>query len=107
MQRLSIIPRPAWRAQVEAQGLLYHDQYYTESAAYVFSEAEILHIEKATAEIFEHSLAVVEYIIKHSLWDEFRIPRQYAAWIAQSWKEDAPSFYGRMDLAVTPEGSIK
>ncbi len=107
MQRISIKPRSGWRAQVEAQGMLYHDQYYTESAAYVFSEAEILRIEKVTAKIFEHCLAVVEHVIKNALWDEFHIPKQYATWVAQSWKEDAPSFYGRMDLAVTPEGPIK
>jgi glutathionylspermidine synthase len=107
MQRLSITPRPSWRSQVEAQGLLYHDQYYTESAAYVFSEAEILNIEKATQEIFDLSLTVVDHVVKRGLWDEFQIPRQYGEWIAKSWKDDAPSFYGRLDLSVTPEGSIK
>ncbi len=107
MQRIAISPRPGWRTRVESQGLLYHDQYYTETAAYVFTEAEILRIEKATAEIFELCLEAVRSVIEKGLWAEFQIPPQYADLIAASWRDDHPSLYGRMDLALGADGSIR
>jgi len=105
MTRQTITPRAGWRQQVEADGLLFHDQYYTEEAAYRFSTAEIDRIEIATAALFDHCLEVVEHVIGKGLWDEFFIPRSHAEWIARSWREDHPSFYGRMDLAVSADAS--
>lgn len=103
-----ITPRPGWQQKIEEQGFLYYslDDYYNEQAAYAFTETEVLEIEKATASIQEMCLEVVEYVIQKKLYKEFFIPEKFDYYIEQSWKEDAPSFYGRLDLAYN-NGSIK
>ncbi|ANE51368.1 glutathionylspermidine synthase family protein [Flavisolibacter tropicus] len=99
MKRLSITPRPHWQTTVQEQGFVFYKDYYNETAAYEFSADEVDQLESATAEIFDMCLAVVEHVIQHQLWDQFFIPKAYAELITHSWKEDAISFYGRMDLA--------
>jgi len=108
MKRIPIIPRPNWEQKILEQGFLFYkdDCYYNESAAYEFTYAEIELIEKATAEIFEMCLKVVEHVIENKLWDEFCIPQEYAALIEWSWNNDRPSFYGRFDLTFN-NGQVK
>jgi glutathionylspermidine synthase len=93
---------------VKDQGFLFYkyESYYSETAAYEFTAAEVDAIEAATAEIFEKCIAVVEHVIKNDLWDKFFIPKEYVDLIKWSWNEDMPSFYGRMDLAYN-NGDIK
>lgn len=108
MQRIAIQPRKDWIQKIEAQGFLFYDldNYYDETAAYEFSAAEIDAIETATAAIQEMCLEAVAHVIKNKLWSQFFIPLYYAPFIEKSWKEDACSFYGRLDLAVN-DGTIK
>lgn len=106
MQRIPILPRPDWQAKIKELGFVFYNTYYSENAAYAFTEPEILAIEQATNEIQEMCLHVVQHVIDNNLWDEFFIPRQYANLIRWSWEEDMPSFYGRLDLAFN-NGSIK
>lgn len=80
--------------------------YWKENAAYSFTEAEILSIEKATNEIFQMCCEAVEHVIKNDLYDRFFIDRKYAELIKWSWYEDQPSIYGRLDLSVNND-SIK
>ena len=109
MKRISITPRPDWEQKIRDQGFLFYknESYYTESAAYEFTSAEVDLIETATAEIFDMCLEVVDYVVKNQLWDQFFIPKQYAELIEWSWKEDQPSFYGRFDLAFDGNKQIK
>ena len=108
MKRHIITPRTDWEEKVKAQGFLFYktESYYTETAAYEFTAAEVDLIEAATADIFDKCCAVVEHVIKNDLWDKFFIPKEYADLIKWSWQEDMPSFYGRMDLAYN-NGDIK
>jgi glutathionylspermidine synthase len=108
MIRRNIVPRYNWEDKVKEQGFLFYknESYYSETCAYEFTATEVDAIETATAEIFDMCLAVVDHVIKNKLWDEFFIPRQYADLIEWSWKEDQPSFYGRLDLAYR-DGEIK
>lgn len=108
MQRHIITPRTNWEDKIKEQGFLFykHDSYYSETAAYEFTAAEVDQIEAATADIFEKCIAVVDHVIKNDLWDKFFIPKEYADLIKWSWNEDMPSFYGRMDL-VFNNGDIK
>jgi len=108
MQRHTITPRENWQHKVKEQGFLFYDaeSYYTETAAYEFTAAEVDLIEAATNDIFEKCIAVVNHVIANDLWDKFFIPREYADLIKWSWNEDMPSFYGRMDLAFN-NGDIK
>ena len=108
MKRISITPRTDWEQKVKDQGFLFYkyESYYSETAAYEFTAAEVDLIEAATADIFDKCIAVVDHIIKNDLWDECFISREYADLIKWSWNEDMPSFYGRMDLAFN-NGDIK
>jgi glutathionylspermidine synthase len=102
------MPRPDWTRKIEEQGFLFYDlnDYYNESAAYAFTAAEVDAIEKATAELSEMCLAVVEHVIENKLYHEFHIPQSFADFIEWSWQQDKPSFYGRFDLAYN-DGQIK
>ncbi|HEY1112810.1 MAG TPA: glutathionylspermidine synthase family protein, partial [Chitinophagaceae bacterium] len=108
MRRISILPRPDWRRKVEEQGFLFYelDNYYNEQAVYEFTSGEINTIEKATTEIFEMCLEVVEHVISKQLWSRMIIPPYFADLITRSWKEDHCSFYGRLDLAYR-DGQVK
>jgi glutathionylspermidine synthase len=108
MKRIEITPRPGWQNTIEQQGFLFNEggNYWKENAAYSFTEAEILAIEKATSEIFSMCLEAVEYVIKREWYDKFFIDRKFAELICWSWYEDQPSLYGRMDLSYN-NGSIK
>ncbi|WP_132051116.1 glutathionylspermidine synthase family protein [Pseudocnuella soli] len=108
MQRIAITPRPDWTQKVEEQGFLFYDlnNYYNETAAYAFRADEIDALEKATAEIFDMCLAVVEHVIGNKLYSDFHIHAAFADLIERSWEEDQPSFYGRLDLAYN-NGQIK
>jgi len=108
MKRIEITPRPGWQNTIEQQGFLFNEggNYWKENAAYSFTEAEILAIEKATSEIFSMCCEAVEYVIKREWYDKFFIDRKFAELISWSWYEDQPSLYGRMDLSYN-DGSIK
>lgn len=107
MQRELITPRTDWERKLKEQGFVYYKDYYNESAAYSFTAQEVDNIEKATNEIFEMCLRVVQHVIDNDLLDEFFIPQKYADLIKWSWAEDMPSFYGRFDLVYGKDGSIK
>lgn len=108
MKRITIQPRKDWIQKIEAQGFLFYDldNYYDETAAYEFSTVEIDAIERATAQIHDMCLEAVAYIIKNKLWWCMFIKPYFAEFIEKSWKEDACSFYGRLDLAYN-NGNIK
>ena len=108
MKRIAIQPRKEWIQKIEAQGFLFYDlgNYYDETAAYEFSTAEIEAIETATAQIHDMCLEAVAYVIKNKLWSRMFIKPYFAEFIEKSWKEDACSLYGRLDLAYN-NGNIK
>ncbi len=108
MKRIEITPRQGWQNTIEQQGFLFNEggNYWKENAAYSFTEAEILAIEKATSEIFAMCCEAVEYVIKREWYDKFFIDRKFGELIRWSWYEDQPSLYGRMDLSYN-NGSIK
>ena len=109
MERISIPPRVNWKEAVEALGFGYHSAgtvYWDESALYAFDMDEISALEKATASLWEICLFAVQYVIDNHLFEMFRIPPQYAAYIQKTWDQDLPSIYGRFDLCYK-EGKIK
>ena len=99
MKRLTIAPRPHWQETIQEQGFVFYKDYYNETAAYEFTAAEINQLETATASIFEMCTKVIDHVIDNNLWDAFSIPKEYASLITHSWKDDAISLYGRLDLA--------
>ncbi len=103
MQRLSVKPRPAWQAEVEACGLIWHsgDQqpYWNESACYRFSPKEIADIEAATAELYRLFLAAGDHVVEHGLFGRFDIPEWCWPLVTEAWHDSPPALnYGRFDL---------
>jgi len=111
MRRQTLLPRPNWQKKVEAKGLLIHTPegkpYWNESACYIFSGEEIETLEKATAELYRLCVEAAGVVIDRGLWKEFQIPARYVDWVRQSWDADAPSVYGRFDLAWNGSGPPK
>jgi glutathionylspermidine synthase len=105
MRRLTLTPRPDWKAKVEKLGLAYHTTddgqlYWDESACYVFTTVEIDQIEKATYALNDLCLKAVDHVIQHELWEQFQIPPTFADCIEESWDEEEITIVGRFDLLV-------
>jgi glutathionylspermidine synthase len=104
MQRRRISPRPDWQSRVEAQGLVFHttsDQgvYWGEDVYYELTDREAGAIEAATLELHERCLDAVVHVIERGRYAELGIAPSIAPLIERSWRERAPTLYGRMDLA--------
>src|SRR5277367_420178 len=103
MQRIEIIPRNNWQKEVEKLGFGFHTTdlpYWDETVYYRFSLAEVLRIEKATAEIWSMCLDTVQYIIDHQLFSLLGIPESFVPYIVSTWNDSHPSLYGRFDFCV-------
>ncbi len=114
MERLTVPPRPDWRAHVERDlGFNFHTiagaPYWDEAAYYRFTSAEIDAIEAATAELEQMALALVDRVVQtgEQAFERLRIPR--IAWeaIAGSWHAQEKNLYGRFDLAYGGVGAPK
>lgn len=113
MQRVLCDERPDWRAQAEQLGFDYHtadgQPYWDERAYYSFTLEEIENrFEAPTAEMD----AMCREVVARAVTDEralrrLAIPVQYWNWIARSWKQADPSFYGRFDFAYDGTGPAK
>lgn len=108
MHRINTPKRKNWEQIIDDQGLLYHAEtnYWAEGSAYQFTAQQIDDIEDATQEIWDMCLETVEYVIQKKMYSTFFIPEKYAPLIERSWRENALSLYGRMDLAYN-NGNIK
>ncbi len=102
MQRISLQPRSNWQAKFEAIGFSFHSIdgcYWDESACYEFSETEIDLLEETTAKLHGLCLEAVDIVISQGRYAELDIPESAMPLIKLSWAEQAPSLYGRFDLA--------
>jgi glutathionylspermidine synthase len=109
MIRNKITPRNNWQKAVENLGFGFHSTdvpYWDESAYYTFRLDEIEAIEKATAALYEMSLAAVQHVIDYKKYDLFKIPEWVIPYLEASWNNDEPAIYGRMDLCYK-NGEIK
>src|SRR5215469_12444318 len=102
MRRLNSKPRPQWQRKVEEAGLLWHSgitPYWTESAFYEFTAAQVDELETATNELWRISLEAAEYVIDNKLYSRLAIPDHAIPLIERSWEKAPPSLYGRFDFA--------
>ena len=113
MQRINLAPRPDWQAKAEAVGFTWHhvsgDLYWDETAAYEFSMAEIEEgIEAPTAELHSMCLDLVDEAVQSErLMTQLDIPEAMRDYVADSWKRNEPSLYGRFDFAYDGTGPAK
>jgi glutathionylspermidine synthase len=103
MQRVRIPERADWRARAETIGFKFHTidgaPYWTENAAYLFTEAEIDGIEAATAELEQMCLQVVDRVVREGRYELLNLPPGAAELIEESWVRFDKNVYGRFDLA--------
>jgi len=109
MKRYNISPRNHWQEAVEKLGFGFHTTnvpYWDESAYYSFTMEEVLHIEKATAELWDLCLGAVQHVMDNNLYKHFGIPESIVPLIEKSWMEDHPAIYGRFDFCYN-NGQLK
>ncbi|SIS51118.1 glutathionylspermidine synthase family protein [Phaeovulum vinaykumarii] len=113
MQRIDLPERADWRAKAEAQGFTFADMhgepYWEESSAYAFTLRQIEDdIEDPSTELHGMCLEAVEHVLSsEELLDRLAIPPAHRDHIAESWRQGAPSLYGRFDLAYDGTGPAK
>lgn len=111
MERMAIEPRADWRARAEAIGFRFHtidgQPYWTETACYRFSEAEIDALEEATAELERLCLTAVDRVVKERLFDRLGIPEAAHGLIVDSWTRFDRNMVGRFDLSFDGSGPPK
>ncbi|HYF04125.1 MAG TPA: glutathionylspermidine synthase family protein [Patescibacteria group bacterium] len=110
MKRIAISPRNNWQTEVEKLGFGFHTTdvpYWSETAYYSFDSSQIDTLERAAAELWQLCLKAVEFVIDLRIYHEFAIPNWMAEHIERSWNDDAPSVYGRFDLAYNGTGEPK
>ncbi|QTC90083.1 glutathionylspermidine synthase family protein [Brevundimonas goettingensis] len=113
MQRIKLSPRADWQARAEAVGFTWNhvdgQQYWDEGAAYEFSLAEIEEgIEAPTEELHSMCLDLVDEAVQSErLMTLLEIPEAMRDYVADSWKRNEPSLYGRFDFAYDGTGPAK
>ena len=113
MQRIKFSERPDWKAKAEAVGFTWSQadgqEYWDESAVYEFSLAEIEDgIEAPTAELHSMCLDLVDEAVQSErLMTQLEIPEAMRDYVAESWKRNEPSLYGRFDFAYDGTGPAK
>lgn len=113
MQRVTIPERRDWRAEAERLGFsfadMYGEPYWDETSAYEFTLTEVEQdIEDPVTEL--HAMcreAVAAILADEALMARMEIPRTHWDFVAQSWRNNEPELYGRMDLAHDGQGPAK
>jgi len=113
MQRITCLERDDWRETAAQCGFVFHtiggDRYWDERAYYGFTLDEIERgIETPTGEIDAMCLELAGRVIgdeRHLR--RLKIPEAFWDFIAESWKRDDRSLYGRLDLKYDGKGPAK
>jgi glutathionylspermidine synthase len=113
MRRIACPERDDWRSTAEACGFDFHtidgERYWDERAYYAFTLAEIEQkIEAPTGEIDAMCLELVARALRDERYlRRLKIPEAFWPLLSQSWHDDAPSLYGRLDLCFDGSGTAK
>lgn len=108
--------RPDFKDQLMAIGMNYWDApsgpdnlpYWQENVMYAFSEGEIDRILEATQELHNMTIEMVGQIVDSGDFPEyFKLTELEKSMIEQSWKRGDKSLYGRFDLALGEDNSLK
>lgn len=100
MRRELVAPRAGLEARLRDLNLWPADgqPYYDESAAYVFTQAQVETLYGATTELERMMGVAVDHVIAKNRFGELGIPKNLAKYAAETRKRGDPSIYGRMDL---------
>jgi glutathionylspermidine synthase len=113
MQRIACPERDDWRDTATACRFDFHtidgERYWDERGYYAFTLDEIeQQIEAPTGEIDAMCLELVSRAIADEQYlERLKIPEAFWPLIADSWRRDEPSLYGRLDLNFDGHGPAK
>lgn len=101
--RIESSPRRDWQRQVESLGFDYHsesDPYWDESAYYALTPTECDVLKRASEELHQMCLEVVDKIIRGGVYARFDVPDHFIEAIERSWRQRDLSLHGRFDFAL-------
>jgi glutathionylspermidine synthase len=111
MRRQPLIPRKDWKERAAALDFAFAEiagePYWDETAAYVFTSAEIDCLDDATAEIERVCREACDHAVTHDRNATLGIPQSVWPLVKNSWKCQEPSLYGRLDLCWDGTGPPK
>jgi glutathionylspermidine synthase len=113
MRRIDCTERDDWQATAEACGFDFHtidgERYWDERAYYAFTLDEIERgIEAPTGEIDAMCLELAGHAVKDERHlRRLKIPEAFWDLIAESWRRNDRSLYGRLDLKFDGNGPAK
>ncbi|MBN9499107.1 MAG: glutathionylspermidine synthase family protein [Alphaproteobacteria bacterium] len=99
--------RQDWQARVEALGLaepILPDgtPYWVEDRGYAIAKPQIDLLYDAAAELERLTLAAIDRIVQHDMFDRFDLSPLAARLAGDSWDRQARNLIGRFDLAFVP-----
>lgn len=113
MKKVACDERPGWRSYAESVGFEFHtfdgEPYWDETGYYQFNLRQIEQdLEEPTEELHQMALALVDDIIRdEEKLKQLAIPEQFWDFVANSWRNKAPSLYSRLDLVYDGTGPAK
>jgi glutathionylspermidine synthase len=113
MRRIVCPERDDWRVTADACGFDFHtidgERYWDERAYYAFTLDQIeRQIETPTGEIEAMCLELVGRVVDDDKYlRRLKIPDAFWPLIAESWRRDEASLYGRLDLSFDGHGPAK
>ncbi len=113
MKKVACDERPGWRSYAESVGFEFHtfdgEPYWDETGYYQFNLRQIEQdLEEPTEELHQMALGLVDDIIRdEEKLQQLAIPKPFWDFVAQSWRNKAPSLYGRLDLVYDGTGPAK
>ncbi|OGO83769.1 MAG: hypothetical protein A2203_08510 [Chromatiales bacterium RIFOXYA1_FULL_46_5] len=113
MKKVACDERPGWRSYAESVGFEFHtfdgEAYWDETAYYQFNLRQIEQdLEDPTEELHQMALGLVDDVIRdEEKLRQLAIPEKFWDFVADSWRNKAPSLYGRLDLVYDGTGPAK
>jgi glutathionylspermidine synthase len=113
MKKVACDERPGWRSYAESVGFEFHtfdgEPYWDETAYYQFNLRQIEQdLEEPTEELHQMALGLVDDVIRdEAKLRQLAIPEKFWDFVADSWRNKAPSLYGRLDLVYDGTGPAK
>lgn len=113
MKKVACDERPGWRSYAESVGFEFHtfdgEPYWDETGYYQFNLCQIEQdLEQPTEELHQMAVGLVDDIIRdEQKLQQLAIPEKFWDFVADSWRNKAPSLYGRLDLVYDGNGPAK
>lgn len=111
MQRIAVAPREDWPERAAELGFAFHtidgQPYWTETAAYALSAAEVDALEDAAQALEDICLDFVGETIERGDYEGFGLSDAAIALVEDSWNRQDKNLYGRFDLAFGADGAPK